>query len=350
MVMAYCCPGPDSNNQPCSPATFALPATLRDATGKKQYAIVTLLMLGDKYLLGALMLAKSLRDASPHLSKDVDIVCMITPDVSTLARADLLTQFDRVEQVDYITHPEDRIRHGSAAVRRVYARTFTKLRCLDADFERRYRKILMLDADLLVVRPEIFTLFELEPPAAVFFGCLRPFFEPQFKDHIETYCPRLHHGELVPRDLFADKSCARVPKARQPIEEGNKRIYVGMETSLVLLAPRAADLATMQRALARDAIQKGQKRYNGDTSLLSETYEGRWRSVDMRFLGRWTNPTLRPEVFTIDLYGSQGKPWDVGSLPELRAYPDVAYWLKVYRKSYRVVFSKTCSHPALKIE
>ena len=49
---AYCCPakGPEGL---CSPAAFALPKTLLDARGRKQYAAVTLLMRGDAYLPGA---------------------------------------------------------------------------------------------------------------------------------------------------------------------------------------------------------------------------------------------------------------------------------------------------------
>lgn len=355
--MAYCCPGPQGvqENPPCSPARFQIPRTLFSDGEKKQYAIVTLLMMGDSYLPGALMLARSLREASPRLSSEVDLVCMVTADVSAVARADLATEFDRVDAVDYIEHPPERIRHRSPAVRKVYAKTFTKLRCMGPAYSR-YRKVLLMDADMLVPsgRPEIFSLFELEPPAAVFFGCLRPFFPAQFADHVATYCPHLRHGELVPRHLFTDKRCAAVN--RSPIQtktkkEGNKRIYVGMETSIVLLEPNASDLASMQQVLARDAAaSKTQAWINGDTALLSKHYEGRWRHVDMRFLGRWTDPVERPEVFTIDLYGSEGKPWDVAAKPELRRYPDIAYWLSTYKKAYKRRFSKTCKHPLIVVD
>ena len=224
----YCCPAPDGDGK-CSPASFSLPATLLDARGKKQYAVVTLLMLGDGYLPGCLLLAKSLRDASPRLCAEVDLVCMVTPDVSASARADLRTLFDRVDEVPYIELPPARVPHRPA-VRPIYARTFTKLRFLQY---KQYAKVLLMDADMVAVRPDLFSLFDLSPPAAVFFGCLRSFFAPQFADHLRRYCPLLSHGGLIPASLFEDKTCQRVPRGTG--REGDKRIYVGCETSLVLL-------------------------------------------------------------------------------------------------------------------
>ena len=131
-----------------------------------------------------------------------------------------------------------------------------------------------------------------------------------------------------------------------------KRVYIGVETSIALLAPDATDLAAMRATLERDAASHTPPKYAGDTTLLSEAYEGRWRSIDMRFLGRWTNPTLRPEVFTVDMYGSDGKPWDiVGMGPahgaELRSYPDAAYWLDQFKRAHKRTFAKTCKHPAM---
>ena len=323
--------------------------------------MVTLLMMGDGYLPGALMLAHSLREASPHLSAEVDLVCMVTPDVSALARADLQTVFDVVVQVDYLSIPEARVPHRPA-VRPVYAKTFTKLHCLGLGG---YKKVLLMDADMVVVRPEVFALFNMACPAAVFFGCLRPFMAPQFADHMTHYCPRITHGELIPRDLFEDKTCDRVPRGRgkgtKGINDSDKRVYVGVETSIALLEPNATDLAAMRATLAADATSSGPPKYSGDTTLLSEYYEGRWRAMDMRFLGRWTNPKLRPEVFTVDLYGTEGKPWtgieggDAGDIvskaalrTSLREYPDVAFWLTVFKRAWRTTLSKRCKHPALR--
>ena len=105
----------------------------------------------------------------------------------------------------------------------------------------------------------------------------------------------------------------------------------------------------MLATLALDARSTAPPKYAGDTTLLSEAYEGRWHALDIRFLGRWTNPTLRPEVITIDLYGTEGKPWDIVSMDPvkaaaLRAYPDVAFWLSSFKKAN---FVKTCKHASL---
>ena len=356
MAPAYCCPSKNGANDSsdhidlrCSPAAFLLPATLLDARGKKRYAVVTLLMRGDAYLPGCLLLARSLREVSPGLSAQVDIVCMVTPDVSQVARADLKTEFDSVIEVPYMSLPEARIAHRPD-VRPVYARTFTKLNCLNL---LQYNKILLMDADMVVVRPEIYSLFALEPPAAVFFGCLRQFMESQFADHISYYCPLLTHGELIPKTLFEDKACRRVPRQSYSnntrASKQDKRVYIGVETSIVLLEPNVADLGAMKATMAADAASTGPPKYAGDTTLMSEAYEGRWRAMDMRFLGRWTNPTLRPEVFTVDLYGTEGKPWDIvhmdaAKVAAMRTYPDVGYWLKKFKQAR---FDKTCKHSTI---
>lgn len=343
----YCCTAPGEPGR-CSQAAFALPATLLDKRGKKQYAAVTLLMMGDGYLPGALMLARSLREASPRLAAEIDLVCMVTPDVSAQARTDLATEFDVVDPVDYIAIDPRRVPHPKSEVRPVYARTFTKLRCLAY---AQYAKVLLLDADMVAVRPEVFALFAMDPPAAVFFGCLRPFMAPQFADHVAAYCPQVSHGETIPAALFADKACRNVPRGSG--RDGDKRVFIGVETSIALLAPSATDLAAMRQTLEADAKSQGPPKYAGDTTLLSEAFEGRWRAMDMRFLGRWTSPALRPEVFTIDMYGSEGKPWDVARMDAkqaaaMRAYPDVAFWLASFERAYRDTFAKRCRHPALR--
>lgn len=332
----YCCPGAEGG---CSPARFALPATLLAPTGRKQYAVVTLLMRGDAYLPGALMLARSLREASPRLAAEVDLVCMVTPDVGAVARADLATEFDRVDAVDYIEIPEALVNHSKPEVRPAYARTFTKLRCLTY---AAYKKVLLVDADMVVVRPEVFALFDVPAPAGVFFGCTRQFYADQFDAHVKAYCPRIAHGRPIPLDLF-DRSCPGLPPSRTH-ERG---AYLGVETSIALLEPSKRDFAALTARLD-EARALGVPRYGGDTTLLSEYYKGRWHSMDMRFLGRWTTPALRPEVFTVDMYGSEGKPWDALRRPELRSYPDVAFWLAEFRKAYRARFAKTCHHPGLK--
>ena len=337
----YCCPGAEGA---CSQASFPVPDTLLASKGRKQYAIITLLMRGDAYLPGALMLARSLREAHPKLASEVDLICMVTADVSAMARKDLATEFDKVDPVDYIEIPEALVNHSKPEVRPSYAKTFTKLRCL---LYTQYKKVLLMDADMLVVRPEVFGLFDLATPAAIFMGCLRQFMPTQFDDHVTAYCSRLAHGAIVPPDLFANKTCGGLPDTVAPDQRRDKRVYVGMETSLVLLEPSKKEFEAMLAKLAAARALRVPK-YSGDTMLLSEHYEGKWRSMDMRFLGRWTTPTLRPEVFTVDLYGSDGKPWDAPKRPELRKWVDIAFWLAEFGKAYRTRFAKTCHHPGLR--
>jgi len=62
---------------------------------KSSFCYTTLVMKGDAYVPGALVMAGSLRNTkTPH-----DLVCMVTPDVSSKARKQLSLVFDRVIEV-----------------------------------------------------------------------------------------------------------------------------------------------------------------------------------------------------------------------------------------------------------
>ena len=62
-------------------------------------AWVTLVMLGDGYIPGALAMAASLR----FQKTKYDIICMITNDVSEIAKIELEKVFDSVRLVEYMT-------------------------------------------------------------------------------------------------------------------------------------------------------------------------------------------------------------------------------------------------------
>ncbi len=62
-----------------------------------EYAYLTLVMKVDEYVIGALVLARSLRlTGTKHI-----IACMVTNDVSDKAMINLQLEFDRVHVVDY---------------------------------------------------------------------------------------------------------------------------------------------------------------------------------------------------------------------------------------------------------
>jgi hypothetical protein len=125
-------------------------------------AWVVLLMIGDGYLPGALVVAASLR----RLKTAHDIVCMVTPDISETVRVALRQIYDRVVEVPYIEHAAKQFKTKSQVS--MYAgwidRSFTKWNCLTLT---EYDKVILLDADMVALT-NCDDLFEMTAPAATY--------------------------------------------------------------------------------------------------------------------------------------------------------------------------------------
>lgn len=126
------------------------------------YAIATLVMGGNNYVPAAIALAKSLKQ---HIiARDIDLVCLITDDVTD--GNVLLEHYHHVYKVDKIT-ASDMPSLGGLTATKIYhwisdAPTKWNIFALDS-----YEKVLFLDADMVVLQ-DIYDLFSLDPPAAMF--------------------------------------------------------------------------------------------------------------------------------------------------------------------------------------
>lgn len=128
---------------------------------RPRYAFVTLVMCGDDYVKGALILAWSLRQQKTQH----ELIVMVTPDVSVSAMRLLRKLYDRVIKVQYI-----KTRVKSALRGKKYRRedtwiqySLTKARMLNLT---EYDKIVWLDADSIVLN-NIDELFALQTPAGI---------------------------------------------------------------------------------------------------------------------------------------------------------------------------------------
>lgn len=152
-----------------------------------RYAIVTLLMRGDAYLPGALVLGHSLRKhctmrnspqtATPE-SHLYDTVCMVTKDAITTESKEKVpgvsqAAIDKLKRVYDVVLPVEYMRFATRVMRtegqqRAYGSMlkdlYTKWQILSL---REYQKVLFIDADALVVS-DISDLFNVEAPAAAF--------------------------------------------------------------------------------------------------------------------------------------------------------------------------------------
>ena len=74
---------------------------------------------------------------------------------------------------------------------------------------------------------------------------------------------------------------------------------------------------------------------SGDTEMISRMFKDKLYAIEPRFFGRWVNPEEHPELVVLDLYGSEGKPWDVNNLKLFKEWKDVEYWWKQYMSVYK---------------
>ena len=132
-----------------------------------RYALVTLVMRGDRYIPGARVLGRSARD---HLtSAQIELVCMVTADVSEPGRALLQHEFDHVIEVPVITAKYVKT---NAIFDSKYGAwisdSYTKWNCLGL---HRYRRVAFFDADCLVladVGPALMDEAHIDRAAGVF--------------------------------------------------------------------------------------------------------------------------------------------------------------------------------------
>ena len=148
---------------------------------------MTLLFGNDSYLPGILLLGSSIRKVMPttnsNKKSNIELCCMVTNDISPEARSLILKIYDHVIDVDYLQIPPNLIKHKNPSTRNIYSKTFTKLRIFEMT---QYDKILFLDADMLVIKEDIFSLFNLKTPAAIFMGSLSKNPQDRYFKDVET--------------------------------------------------------------------------------------------------------------------------------------------------------------------
>lgn len=318
----FCC---SDNNNKCFDIQFTIPKLKN-----KHYAIVTLLMISDSYLPAVLTLGYSIRKVNPDLRKQIDLVCMVTPDITEQAKKDILTIYDKVIEINYIEIKPENIHHKDVNIRKIYGKTFTKINCLKLV---QYKKIIFIDADMIVVKPELFSLFNLKTPAGIYRGCSKPYTSEGVKKFNDLYCTEIKHGKKINSKFINENvNC-----------KGDA--FGGVESTLLVLKPNMKDYNGMIEMMKK---LENKKILNGDTYLFTFYYKNQWYDIDLRFDGGWTNPYEHPEIITVDLYGNQGKPWDLDKVKSISNYPDVKYWISKYKEYYNEFFKEHCEHKDLK--
>lgn len=190
---------------------------------KKPGAWITLVMIGDRYIPGALVLAQSIRE----LNTTYDLICMVTPDVSLVARKALDKVYTRVQQVAYITcHKLPKFR--TVKQQNLYGKwihhSFTKFNVFDSKLFGEYEKIIFLDADMVFIKNSdhlmhlpVYSMTFSTPWAKPY--CKNGGITNAYLDPIKG--TELSHGQLVSTEM---------------IKKGREESFVGQGSLIVLKA------------------------------------------------------------------------------------------------------------------
>lgn len=305
------CPGENTN--------YPSPDVMVDEHGNKLYAYVTLIMLGDRYIPGAIVLAHSIK----RLDSQADLVVLVTPDVSEDGKRLLSTFFDRVILVDPVRIPNWRVKNQPS--RKYLDYVFTKFHLFDLV---QYKKVLMIDADALILKyPD--HLFSLNAPAGSLLEDKNQFLlydkngnyilpsDNKIKWY-KIFCECCGHGKVIPKE-YTDR-VATNPKNS------------GIGASIVLLAPKKGEF----QSIIKD-VKEGKMKYLVENKFvwpeqqyLTLRYSGKWTSFNPRFYGLQGYPHWKV-LFSLQYAGD--KPWFMLSKTDISIrtkYPDFILWHKFY--------------------
>ena len=276
-------------------------------------AWVTLVMGGDRYIPGALVLGHSLR----LVQTKFDTICMVTTDVSPQAIAELEQVFTYVRPVDRISVPSRPMRGKKQQTlysQEFMSTIFTKWTCLTFT---EYDKVVCVDADI-AFQQNADDLFNLPTPAGTFDN-------PWYSG--EGWYGRISHGDRVPSGAI-----------RAAYKDWKGYVVFG---SLVVLSPSLVDFQRLTKLLtAQTPYGKDILATNGpDEIAITELYvpqtgktKGVWTHIDPRYhLIPWKtySPPLGKicpsEAFALHYFGKE-KPWEM----ERGAWADLKSWWAIW--------------------
>lgn len=299
------------------------PDDMINSDGTKNYAYVTLVMIGDKYIAGAIVLAESAR----KLGSLADLVVLVTNDVSAEGKEILKKFYDHVINVDYINVENWRTK---VQKHRPYLDlVFTKFHVFNLT---QYKKILLIDADAIILKhPD--HLFTLKTPAGVFLPNKDEIISYNEKgeyiydkkiEWFDKYCSCCSHGKLIPKSI-TDK-----------IEQGlskNKNNNSGISGGLILLEPNKEEFNMILRDIRTPKTLNiiKNKLIWPEQQYLGMRYSGMWTSIEPIFLGLQGFPHWSV-LFGLQFAGE--KPFVLKSkfsIEERVKYEDFQLWFKFYR-------------------
>ena len=245
-------------------------------------AYVTLVMIGDSYVSGAVILGKSLKKSGTT----VDLLCMVTDDVSKEGR-ELLSIYFKLVDVDYI---------DVKTPRGVYLdKIFTKFHIFNMT---EYDKIAFIDADAIVFS-HTDELFNLDTPAATLFEKYIYIYTDKKENYIappnnriEWYDKYPEHNQIIPKYLTDDVlySCNTGAMASLFLIKPDKEVFKDIMNDLTTENYYSYFLHTRSRW--------------PEQQYMCLKFSGQWRSINPIFLGFQGYPHYT-KVFSVHQAGSK---------------------------------------------
>lgn len=212
-----------------------------------KFAYCSLLMKGDAYLPGALTMGYSMRQvASKNLqdqnssNSSVDIIIMVTNDVSKEAKYLLSKVFDHVIDIPYISYKTFRIFYKAHITKDRYSSwmgaSYTKWNALNLT---QYDKILLLDADVIAVR-NIDDVFDFDTPAGIF--------SSPHSEEATSHSIGSKHNKKGPTDYYGKVRVGEKIPLKDTYKALNNRGAV-VTGNAVLLSPNKKDFKNFIRMM-----------------------------------------------------------------------------------------------------
>ena len=284
-------------------------------------AFATFLMLNDSYLPGALLLGYELKKQKVS----AELVCMVTEQISDGAKKALSVIFNRVTDVPSIYVP-----HKRRQQRQDRPYMFTRFNALrlgkDGDLGCNYKKVVMIDADVLPIR-NYGELLHVPTPAGVLNENKSKFIniKDENRDKItkwswhEAYdciCP---HGHQIPA-YITDRVAS---------DHNN----MGLNGSLFVFEPSIIEFGKIIDDIKKPEILEfvGDKFDWPDMQYITMKWSGRWHSIDVKFCGFNGYPNLRALNGT---HFAGTKPWyfrrNFKAVENCSRFEDFKLWYREY--------------------
>lgn len=290
-------------------------------------AFVTFLMLNDSYLPGALLLAYNLRKQKTKF----DLICLITKEITQDARHALETLFDHVVEVEKIFVP-----HKRRQRRQDRPYFFTRINALrlgkDGDLGFKYKKIVVLDADVLPIK-NYNALFDLNTPAGIINEKKSHFLETDSNGNWIIPETAYKIGKWKWHNLY-DEICPHGCQIPKEITDRVKEdpLNMGINGSLFVFEPSMEEFKRIRNDIYQpDIFPFVSDLFDWpDMQYLTMRWSGKWTNIDLRFSGFNGYPDVSV-LYGIHYAGF--KPWYLNRTDSMAKYidnNDFRFWFEEY--------------------